>query len=61
MSRAPDEDEMTALMRLMFMRLGPIHPLERLNIPPMVKGQDIEVPMFTLNETLLAFKKDARS
>ena len=61
MSGTTDEDEMTALMRLMFMRLGPIHPLERLNIPPMVKGQDIEVPMFTLNETVLALKKSMQS
>ena len=52
-----DEDELAELMREALSKLGPLHPHERLNIPPMIKGQDIEVPLFTLNETVLALKK----
>ena len=59
--RTPNEDEIAALMRAALAKLGPAHPHERLNIPPMINGQDIEVSMFTLNETVLALKKNAMS
>ena len=59
--RTPDEEKWAALARVALAKLGPQHPRERLNIPPMIKGQDIEVPLFTLNETLLAFQKNTRS
>lgn len=56
-----DEDEIATMMRAALAKLGPLHPHERLNIPPMIKGQDVEVPVFTLNETVLALKKNAMS
>lgn len=59
--RTPEEEEAANMMRAALARLGALHPLERLNVPPMIKGHDIEVPMFTLNETVLALKKSMMS
>ena len=55
------EEELAELMRAALAKLGPLHPHERLNMPPMIKGYDIEVPLFTLNETLAAHKKTTMS
>jgi len=55
--RSPEEEEFAQMIRIALAKLAPLSPHEQLNIPPMIKGQDIEVPMFTLNETAAAYKK----
>jgi len=56
-----DENELAVLMRAALAKLGPLHPHERLSMPPMIRGQDVDVPLFTLNETVLALKKSTMS
>jgi hypothetical protein len=56
-----NEKEIAALMKAALAKLGPLHPHERLGIPPMIKGKDVESPWLSLDETVAFFKKQTRS
>lgn len=56
-----EQEEIAKLMKAALAKLGPLHPHERLGMPPMIKGEDVETPYLTLDETLAAFKKQKLS